>query len=119
MAVEFQDPSGPQQQHLHDSFALNSSFVHNTSVATGCNASFRSTAPAAAAVEEAEEGDSRYMAPELLGAGGRGPPADIFSLGVSAFQLAWDLGEGGGRDLTLRWREKMGGGGCIQAQRTY
>lgn len=38
------------------------------------------------------EGDSRYMAPELLGPGGRAPPADLFSLGMTAFELAWDVG---------------------------
>jgi serine/threonine protein kinase len=46
-----------------------------------------------------DEGDSRYMAPELLssGAAGRAPPADIFSLGMSLFELTWDCappGEG-------------------------
>jgi cell division septum initiation protein DivIVA len=35
------------------------------------------------------EGDSRYMAPELLRSGGRAPPADIFSLGLSLFEFAW------------------------------
>lgn len=37
------------------------------------------------------EGDSRYMAPELLEGGGRAPPADIFSLGMSALELAWNV----------------------------
>ena len=37
------------------------------------------------------EGDSRYMAGELLNVGGRGPPADMFSLGLSAFELAWNI----------------------------
>ena len=41
--------------------------------------------------DDDNEGDSRYMAAELLtsGLGSRAPPADIFSLGVSAWELAW------------------------------
>jgi mitosis inhibitor protein kinase SWE1 len=31
------------------------------------------------------------MAPELLLPGGRAPPADVFSLGLTAFELAWDV----------------------------
>jgi serine/threonine protein kinase len=37
------------------------------------------------------EGDSRFMALELLSQGGRAPAADVFSLGMSAFEMAWDI----------------------------
>lgn len=40
--------------------------------------------------EEAQEGDPRYMAPELL-RGEYGPAADVFSLGVSILELACNL----------------------------
>ncbi|XP_034563763.1 membrane-associated tyrosine- and threonine-specific cdc2-inhibitory kinase isoform X1 [Notolabrus celidotus] len=40
--------------------------------------------------EDAQEGDARYMAPELLH-GEYGPAADIFSLGVSILELACNI----------------------------
>ncbi|XP_074519831.1 membrane-associated tyrosine- and threonine-specific cdc2-inhibitory kinase [Halichoeres trimaculatus] len=40
--------------------------------------------------EEAQEGDARYMAPELL-RGEYGPAADVFSLGVSILELACNI----------------------------
>ena len=74
----------------HNSSLLHASVLHNAS-GVGVNASFGGRSAAGAEAAEEEEGDSRYMAPELLGPGGRLPPADIFSLGISAFQLAWDI----------------------------
>ncbi|XP_028331857.1 membrane-associated tyrosine- and threonine-specific cdc2-inhibitory kinase isoform X2 [Gouania willdenowi] len=41
-------------------------------------------------MEEAQEGDPRYMAPELL-SGIYGPAADVFSLGVSILELACSI----------------------------
>ncbi|XP_070783175.1 membrane-associated tyrosine- and threonine-specific cdc2-inhibitory kinase [Enoplosus armatus] len=42
------------------------------------------------AKEDAQEGDPRYMAPELL-RGEYGPAADVFSLGVSILELACNI----------------------------
>jgi serine/threonine protein kinase len=39
----------------------------------------------------ADDGDSRYLAPEMLLPGGATPAADVFSLGVLVFELAWAL----------------------------
>ena len=42
--------------------------------------------------QDGSEGDSRYLAPELLNVkGSKRPPADVFSLGMSVFELAWDV----------------------------
>lgn len=41
--------------------------------------------------EDGVEGDNRYMAPELLTSSGESPAADIFSLGISIFELVWDV----------------------------
>ncbi|RYY32388.1 hypothetical protein EON62_05420, partial [archaeon] len=41
--------------------------------------------------EAAMEGDCKYMAPEVLNAPGPTPAADVFSLGISAFELAWGV----------------------------
>lgn len=37
------------------------------------------------------EGDTRYMSPELLASGARHPSADIFSLGLTIYEIAADL----------------------------
>jgi serine/threonine protein kinase len=57
---------------------------------SGGAAGFNNMSGSAAGCDDTE-GDSRYMAPELLAPGGRAPPADLFSLGMSAFELAWDV----------------------------
>ena len=41
--------------------------------------------------DDGAEGDNRYMALELLSSGGITPAADIFSLGMTAFQMAWGV----------------------------
>jgi hypothetical protein len=42
--------------------------------------------------QDGSEGDSRYLAPELLNIkGSKRPPADLFSLGMSVFELAWNV----------------------------
>jgi hypothetical protein len=41
--------------------------------------------------QDGSEGDSKYMAVEVLQPGGKRPPADIFSLGMSAFELTWHV----------------------------
>jgi serine/threonine protein kinase len=38
--------------------------------------------------EDGQEGDTSYMAPELLSSGARHPSADIFSLGLTLYELA-------------------------------
>ena len=39
---------------------------------------------------DCQEGDSKYLAPEVL-QGNFGKPADMFSLGITAFELACDV----------------------------
>jgi serine/threonine protein kinase len=41
--------------------------------------------------EDAEEGDPKYMAPELLSAARRHPSADVYSLGMTLYEMACDL----------------------------
>ena len=43
--------------------------------------------------QDGSEGDSRYLAPEVLQGGktSKRPPADVFSLGMSAFELVWNV----------------------------
>ena len=47
---------------------------------------------------EAQEGDPKYLAPELM-AGKFGAPADVFSLGITLLELASDLDLPRGGDL--------------------
>jgi serine/threonine protein kinase len=56
--------------------------------------------------EDGQEGDTSYMAPELLSSGTRHPSADIFSLGLTLYELAsnlsWELPSEGPRWQELR-----------------
>jgi serine/threonine protein kinase len=56
--------------------------------------------------EDGQEGDTMYMAPELLQSGIKHASADIFSLGLSLYELAsavtWELPSEGPRWLELR-----------------
>ena len=56
--------------------------------------------------EDGQEGDTSYMAPELLSSGTRQPSADIFSLGLTLYELAsnlsWQLPSEGPRWQELR-----------------
>ncbi len=56
--------------------------------------------------EDGQEGDTSYMAPELLSSGMRHPSSDIFSLGLTLYELAsnlsWDLPSEGPRWQELR-----------------
>ncbi len=43
-------------------------------------------------VQDGSEGDSRYLAPEVLNSkGAKRPPADVYSLGMSMFELVWNV----------------------------
>jgi serine/threonine protein kinase len=56
--------------------------------------------------EDGQEGDASYMAPELLSSGARHPSADIFSLGLTLYELAstcsWELPSEGSKWQELR-----------------
>lgn len=56
--------------------------------------------------EDGQEGDTLYMAPELLSSSAKHPSADLFSLGLSLYELAssvaWELPSEGPRWLELR-----------------
>ena len=56
--------------------------------------------------EDGQEGDTSYMAPELLSSGMRHPSSDIFSLGLTLYELAsnlsWELPSEGPRWQELR-----------------
>jgi serine/threonine protein kinase len=56
--------------------------------------------------EDGQEGDTAYMAPELLSSGARHPSADIFSLGLTLYELAstcsWELPSEGSKWQELR-----------------
>lgn len=56
-------------------------------------------------VREAQEGDPKYLAPELM-VGQFGKPADIFSLGITILELASDLDLPRGGDL---WHQLRSG----------
>lgn len=56
-------------------------------------------------LSEAQEGDPKYLAPELM-AGTFGKPADVFSLGISILELASDLDLPRGGDL---WHQLRSG----------
>uniref|UniRef100_UPI0037E9A7AB membrane-associated tyrosine- and threonine-specific cdc2-inhibitory kinase n=1 Tax=Semicossyphus pulcher TaxID=241346 RepID=UPI0037E9A7AB len=62
--------------------------------------------------EDAQEGDPRYMAPELL-RGEYGPAADVFSLGVSILELACNLEVPNGGDGWQQLRH-----GCLPSEFT-
>ncbi|KAM9816761.1 membrane-associated tyrosine- and threonine-specific cdc2-inhibitory kinase [Neosynchiropus ocellatus] len=62
--------------------------------------------------EEAQEGDGRYMAPELL-RGEFGPAADVFSLGVSILELACNIEVPSGGEGWQQLRQ-----GCLPAEFT-
>jgi serine/threonine protein kinase len=46
--------------------------------------------------EDGHEGDTKYMAPELLNSSDRMPTADIFSLGITLYELSMIQGKGNG-----------------------
>jgi serine/threonine protein kinase len=56
--------------------------------------------------EDGQEGDTSYMAPELLSSEERHPSADIFSLGLTLYELAspcsWELPSEGSKWQELR-----------------
>lgn len=62
--------------------------------------------------EDGQEGDTKYMAPELLSVGTRQPSADIFSLGLTLYELAsnlsWELPSEGPRWQELRQELRHG-----------
>ncbi|XP_041670888.1 membrane-associated tyrosine- and threonine-specific cdc2-inhibitory kinase [Cheilinus undulatus] len=62
--------------------------------------------------EDAQEGDPRYMAPELL-RGKYGPAADVFSLGVSILELACNIEVPNGGDGWQQLRQ-----GCLPSEFT-
>ncbi|XP_062299254.1 membrane-associated tyrosine- and threonine-specific cdc2-inhibitory kinase [Scomber scombrus] len=62
--------------------------------------------------EDAQEGDPRYMAPELLH-GEYGPAADVFSLGVSILELACNIEVPNGGEGWQQLRQ-----GCLPSQFT-
>uniref|UniRef100_A0A3B4AMY1 non-specific serine/threonine protein kinase n=1 Tax=Periophthalmus magnuspinnatus TaxID=409849 RepID=A0A3B4AMY1_9GOBI len=62
--------------------------------------------------DDIQEGDPRYMAPELL-RGEYGPAADVFSLGVSILELACNLEVPNGGDGWQQLRQ-----GCLPAEFT-
>ncbi|KAM8876480.1 membrane-associated tyrosine- and threonine-specific cdc2-inhibitory kinase isoform 1-T4 [Synchiropus picturatus] len=62
--------------------------------------------------EDAQEGDGRYMAPELL-RGEFGPAADVFSLGVSILELACNIEVPNGGEGWQLLRQ-----GCLPAEVT-
>ncbi|KAJ0060597.1 hypothetical protein NL108_016586, partial [Boleophthalmus pectinirostris] len=62
--------------------------------------------------EDMQEGDPRYMAPELL-QGEYGPAADVFSLGVSILELACNLEVPNGGEGWQQLRQ-----GCLPAEFT-
>lgn len=62
--------------------------------------------------EDAQEGDPRYMAPELL-RGEYGPAADVFSLGVSILELACNIEVPNGGDGWQQLRQ-----GCLPSEFT-
>lgn len=66
----------------------------------------------ARAREDLQEGDPRYMAPELL-RGEYGPAADVFSLGVSILELACNVEVPQGGDAWQRLRR-----GCLPSEFT-
>ncbi|XP_029384023.1 membrane-associated tyrosine- and threonine-specific cdc2-inhibitory kinase [Echeneis naucrates] len=62
--------------------------------------------------EDAQEGDPRYMAPELL-RGEYGPAADVFSLGVSILELACNIEVPNGGEGWQQLRQ-----GCLPSELT-
>lgn len=62
--------------------------------------------------EDAQEGDPRYMAPELL-RGEYGPAADVFSLGVSILELACNIEVPNGGEGWQQLRQ-----GCLPSEFT-
>jgi serine/threonine protein kinase len=67
------------------------------------------TASQVGAGEDGREGDTRYMAPELLQSSDRYPPADLFSLGLTLYEVGLPLavpsgagnGNGNGNGLNV------------------
>nr|XP_020479023.1 membrane-associated tyrosine- and threonine-specific cdc2-inhibitory kinase [Monopterus albus]XP_020479024.1 membrane-associated tyrosine- and threonine-specific cdc2-inhibitory kinase [Monopterus albus]XP_020479025.1 membrane-associated tyrosine- and threonine-specific cdc2-inhibitory kinase [Monopterus albus] len=73
----------------------------------------KNTAPVEGKVkEDAQEGDPRYMAPELL-RGEYGPAADVFSLGVSILELACNIEVPNGGEGWQQLRQ-----GCLPSEFT-
>ncbi|XP_035468956.1 membrane-associated tyrosine- and threonine-specific cdc2-inhibitory kinase isoform X2 [Scophthalmus maximus] len=73
----------------------------------------KSTEPVGEKVkEDAQEGDPRYMAPELL-RGDYGPAADVFSLGVSILELACNMEVPNGGEGWQQLRQ-----GCLPSEFT-
>ncbi|XP_037319165.2 membrane-associated tyrosine- and threonine-specific cdc2-inhibitory kinase isoform X2 [Pungitius pungitius] len=64
------------------------------------------------AKDDVQEGDPRYMAPELL-RGNYGPAADVFSLGVSILELACNMEVPNGGDGWQQLRQ-----GCLPSEFT-
>lgn len=72
----------------------------------------KQTGPEGNEKEDAQEGDPRYMAPELL-RGEYGPAADVFSLGVSILELACNIEVPNGGDGWQQLRQ-----GCLPLEFT-
>lgn len=92
----------------HDIKPSNIFFVSHARLGAMCKIGDFGMAGEIGTAEDGHEGDTVYMAPELLSSSVKQPSADIFSLGLTLYELASDIGwqmpvEG------PRWHEVRGG----------
>lgn len=92
----------------HDIKPSNIFFVSHSRLGAMCKIGDFGMAGEVGTAEDGQEGDTVYMAPELLSSSEKQPSADIFSLGLTLYELASDIGwqmpfEG------PRWHEVRGG----------
>jgi serine/threonine protein kinase len=92
----------------HDIKPSNIFFVSHARLGAMCKIGDFGMAGEIGTAEDGQEGDTVYMAPELLSSSEKQPSADIFSLGLTLYELASDIGwqmpfEG------PRWHEVRGG----------
>jgi membrane-associated tyrosine- and threonine-specific cdc2-inhibitory kinase len=92
----------------HDIKPSNIFFVHHARLGAMCKIGDFGMAGEIGTSEDGQEGDTVYMPPELLSSSVKEPSADIFSLGLTLYELASDIGwqipvEG------PRWHEVRGG----------
>lgn len=83
-------------------------FVHHNQLGAVCKIGDFGMAGEIASSEDGQEGDQKYMAPELLSSDVKHPSADIFSFGLTLYELASSLSfqlpsEG------VRWQELRSG----------
>lgn len=88
----------------HDIKPSNIMFVANARFGAMCKIGDFGMAGDTGSTGDGQEGDTRYMPPELLSSGARHPCSDIFSLGLTLYEIATDQNvempaEG------LRWHE--------------